>query len=73
MEIFGVSSRTYVVGVGFFLTYSCSLHDAVFQNQAYLLAGLLAYVAIAIYGKYVNSKRANSWYVYVLNLNIGHL
>ncbi|KAG1768200.1 DUF1682-domain-containing protein [Suillus occidentalis] len=33
-----------------------------FQNQAYLLVGLLAYVVIAIYGKYVNSKRANSWY-----------
>ncbi|KAG1755672.1 DUF1682-domain-containing protein [Suillus lakei] len=33
-----------------------------FQNQAYLLTVLLAYVAIAIYGKYVNSKRANSWY-----------
>lgn len=33
----------------------------VFQTQAYLLVGLLAYAAIAIYGKYINYKRANAW------------
>ncbi|KAJ8595991.1 DUF1682-domain-containing protein [Rhizopogon salebrosus TDB-379] len=35
---------------------------ALFQTQAYLLVGLLVYVALAMYGKYINFKRANAWY-----------
>ncbi|KAH7929470.1 DUF1682-domain-containing protein [Leucogyrophana mollusca] len=35
---------------------------ALFQTQAYLLVGLLAYVAIALYGKYTNQKKVNAWF-----------
>ncbi|KAH7914334.1 DUF1682-domain-containing protein [Hygrophoropsis aurantiaca] len=35
---------------------------ALFQTQAYLLVGLLAYVAFTLYGKYTNQKKANAWF-----------
>lgn len=72
MEVFGFSSSAYVVGFYLTLTGSCSLHGAVFQTQAYLLVGLLVYVALAMYGKYINFKRANAWYSQVF-LNPCHL